>query len=202
MSSILDLVTSQLDSQAIGALGEQIGADPGTTRQAVQSALPLLVGALASNARSADGAGSLLGAVTRDHDGSILDDVLGALTSSGTPSLGASILGHVLGSKQEAVAQGVGQHAGLSRDQVMRLLAMLAPLVMGALGRQQRTQGLDAGMLSQWLGQERQSATQRHPQAGGLLGSLLDRDGDGSIADDVGRMGLGMLGNMLGRDRN
>ena len=34
------------------------------------------------------------------------------------------------------------------------------------------------------------------------LRALLDRDGDGSVADDLGQIGLGMLGKMMRGDRN
>jgi hypothetical protein len=34
---------------------------------------------------------------------------------------------------------------------------------------------------------------------GGMLGSLLDQDGDGSIADDVAKLGGGLLKNLLGK---
>ena len=72
---------------------------------------------------------------------------------------------------------------------------MLAPIVMAALGQAKRTNGLDAGGLAAMLGQERAAIP---GQAGGALGglmSLIDRDGDGSVVDDLG----GMLGKMMGR---
>lgn len=201
MSTIFDAVASQFDSTAVASLGERIGADPRATESAIETALPLLIGALERNSRSHDGAGSLLGALTRDHDGSVLDDVLGSLGSQRHEATGTDILGHVFGARTPAVAEGVGRQTGLSGDQIMRLLSMLAPLVMGALGKQQRSKSVDTDELSQWLGRERTAATQRVPAAGGLLGSLLDRDGDGSIADDIGRIGIGMLGNaMKGRN--
>ena len=73
------------------------------------------------------------------------------------------------------------------------LLENLAPLVMGYLGRQRQSQGLDAaGIAGMLLG----AKTQAKQQSGGamdLLGSILDRDGDGSMLDDIG----GMLGGLL-----
>ena len=41
----------------------------------------------------------------------------------------------------------------------------------------------------------------RAPAAGGLLGRLLDQDGDGDVADDVTKMGLDFLGKYLSRGR-
>src|SRR5690349_11972953 len=123
MPSLFDTLTQSLGSDALGQLGQQIGADHATTRSAVATALPMLIGALARNAQQPDGAAALHGALTRDHDGSILDDVEGYLQSaSGTvgapgapaPIDGAGILGHLLGGQQSAVATTVGQASGLS----------------------------------------------------------------------------------------
>jgi hypothetical protein len=67
----------------------------------------------------------------------------------------------------------------------------LAPIVMGYLGRQKQQQGLDAGGLSGYLGQQQQEI-QRSPQ-GGMLGGMLDRDGDGSSMDDIASMAISYI---------
>jgi hypothetical protein len=65
---------------------------------------------------------------------------------------------------------------------------MLAPLVMGALGKAQRERGLDPGGLAGMLGGEQQRAADAAPGVMGMLGKFLDRDGDGSVLDDIGGM--------------
>jgi hypothetical protein len=42
---------------------------------------------------------------------------------------------------------------------------------------------------------------QAAPDAMGMLGQILDANHDGSIADDVARMGSGLLGGLLGGKR-
>jgi hypothetical protein len=64
---------------------------------------------------------------------------------------------------------------------------------MGALGRAQREKGLDGGGLAGMLGGEQQRATDTAPGVMGMLSSLLDRDRDGSVIDDIGGM-LGRFG--------
>jgi len=187
MASLLDGLMQQLGGDTMRQLSTQLGADPATTQKAVSAALPTLLGALAKNAQSPEGAAALAGAIDRDHDGSALQNIAATLGGGG----GAGILKHVLGGRQEAVQQGVGAAAGLSGPQAGQLLAMLAPIVMGALGSAKRSGGLDAGGLAAMLGQERASMG---GGPGGLL-QLLDRDGDGSVMDDLG----GMLGKMMGR---
>lgn len=191
MASLLDGLMQQLGGDTLRQLGQQLGADEATTQKALGAALPALVGALARNAQTSDGANALASALDRDHDGSALAN-LPALLSGGA---GGAILKHVFGGKQGAVEQGLGAATGLSGAQSGQLLSMLAPVVLGALGSAKKSGGLDAGGLAAMLGQER---TALGGASGGGLGgllSLIDRDGDGSIIDDVG----GMLGKMMGR---
>lgn len=192
MSSLLDNLMQQLGGDTIQQIGRQLGTDPATTSTAVSAAIPALLSALARNAQSPAGADALATALDKDHDGSVLNDLPALLGSGG--GMGASILGHIFGAKQDVVSSGVGATAGLGKDQSKQLLAMLAPIVMGVLGAAKRSNGLDAGGLASMLGKER---SQIGTPTGGLgsLMQLIDQDGDGSIIDDVG----GMLGKMLGR---
>ncbi|MEZ4656435.1 MAG: DUF937 domain-containing protein [Caldilineaceae bacterium] len=194
MSSLLDLLSQQLDANTVNQLSRQLGADSAATQTAINAALPMLLGALGRNASSADGAQALNNALARDHDGSILNDVLGAMSSGNTADMGAKILGHVLGGKQTSVQRGVSQVSGLDVDTTGQLLAMLAPVVMGALGQTKRQSGLDAGDLSDLLGGVQKQADS---QLGGLA-QLLDLDGDGSMVDDVLNIGSQLLGGLFG----
>lgn len=237
MSGILDLLNQQLNGPAVQQMSSQLGADPESTQKALSAALPMLVGGLARNAQSSEGAQSLANALERDHDGSLLDGLagllggasggsggglgallggasggggggglgalLGGLMGGGAPASkttdGDGILGHILGDKRGAVEQGVARSSGLDAGTVGKLLPMLAPLVMGALGRAKKQQNLDAGGLASMLNQERARVERDSPgmQEGGLLG-MLDMDNDGDISDDVAKLG-GMLGSFFGK---
>lgn len=185
MSSLFDLVNERLDDQTLSQLSQQLGTDPNTTRQAVPAALTALLGGLSHNAAQPTGAQQLAGALERDHDGSILDNLAGSLGNPGVNQQGAGILGHIFGGRRAAVESQVGQTAGLNQSQAARLLMLLAPIVLGALGRAQRQRKLDPGGISDILGNERRTIEQAQPQNRGLLNVLLDRDGDGQIMDDL-----------------
>jgi hypothetical protein len=185
LSSLFDLVNERLDDHTLSQLSQQLGTDPNTTRQAVPAALTALLGGLSHNASQPEGAQKLAGALERDHDGSVLDDLSGSLGNLGASQQGASILGHIFGGRRGAVESQVGQTVGLNQTQAARLLMLLAPIVLGALGRTQRQRGLDSGGLTDILGGERRRIEQAHPQNRGLLNVLLDRDGDGQIVDDL-----------------
>ena len=198
MSSIFDLLTDKLAGEGLAKIQQQLGTDGATTAKAVPAALGTLMGALAKNSSQSDGAEALAGALSRDHDGGLLDNLSGYL-SSPNEAVGNGILRHVLGDKRNSVESGLGQSLGLDSGSTAKLLAMLAPLVMGALGKAQRQGNLDARSMASVLGEERSSITKKMPDGMGMLGSLLDQDGDGSITDDVAKLGGGLLKNLLGR---
>lgn len=187
MSELTTLLLQQLAGPALSQISQKIGADEGTTGKALGVAVPLLMGALARNAAQPEGAQALHTALSKDHDGGILDDVLGFL---GTGGNGAGILGHVLGDQRGAIEQGVAQASGLEPSAAGNLLETVAPLVMGLLGRTQQQQGLDADGLAGLLG------GQSSGTAGtvlGLLNTFLDADKDGSAVDDL----IGMAGKLF-----
>lgn len=75
---------------------------------------------------------------------------------------------------------------------------MLAPVVMGALGKQKQESGLDVGALAQMLGGQ-QSQMQSNPLMAAAT-ALLDADGDGSVIDDLAeKAGGSLLGGLFGR---
>jgi hypothetical protein len=192
--SLLEMLQERLGGQAVDQMSRKIGADPGTTGNAVDAALPLLIAALARNATAGGQAQSIDTAVSQDHDGSVLDDIPGFLNNADSGP-GAGILRHVLGGRQQTVQTGLGQATGLDPQKAGQLLTMLAPLVMGALGRAKRERGLDTGSLSDLLSGEQDRLKETAPGIMGTLGRFLDRDNDGSAMDDIG----GMLGKAFGK---
>jgi len=197
--SLIDVLTQQLGGNAVQQMSTQLGSDPSTTQSAISVALPLILSGLAREASNPNSATSLGRALDQDHDGSVLDNASALFGNPGASS-GAGILGHIFGAKQAPVQQGVSKASGLSPQQTTQLLMMLAPLVMGALGRMKKQQGVDAGGLGQVLQQEQQDIARRAPSASGL-GGLLDQNNDGSMVDDIVRMGPGLLGGLFGGGR-
>ena len=170
MSSVLDAVRQQLGPDTIQQLSGVLGADPAATSNALSLALPALLGGLAQNAAQPEGAAALDNALN-EHDGSILDN-LGSMFGGGgsgggaLTGIGGAILGHIFGGRRGSVEEGVGKASGLNAAQVAQLMAMLAPIVMGVLGRMKQTKGLDASRLPGALNEGSQDP-------GGGLGSIL-----------------------------
>lgn len=199
MAQVMDLLGDTLDAGAVAQIGRQIGADPQTAQAAISAAIPMILAGLAKNAADPTGADALSGALERDHDGSLLDDLTGFVGGGAAPSIGGAILGHVFGRRRGTMESTLGQSTGLDGASAARLLAILAPIVMAALGKTRSQGGLDGGGLTDLLGGERAGMQQASPDGFGMLTSILDSDGDGSIADDVARMGGGLLGSLFGK---
>ncbi len=193
-TSVLEALEAQLGPDTIQKISAQLGTDTAATSNAIAMAVPILLGGLSKNAASAEGAAALDNALTA-HDGGILDN-LGALLGSG--GAGAAILAHILGSVRAPVEEGVGRATGLNAQQVGQLLTILAPLVMGVLGRMKRRQSVGAERLPEVLGQANLDMARKSPAVGDLS-RILDTNHDGHIADDVARLGSSVLGGLLGQ---
>ena len=79
MPSLFDTVNEQLGGANLAQISQHIGADEATTQQAIQAALPMLIGGLARNASNPDGAAALSNALSNHADGSALGGLGGLL---------------------------------------------------------------------------------------------------------------------------
>ena len=195
--ALLDMLGQQLQGNTLKQISQQLGTDEGTTAKAVALALPMLVGGLARNAATDQGAAALDQALTRDHDGSLLDAPARAVADPMSFG-GGGILGHIFGQRQAPVEQGVAKATGLDAQKAGKLLMMLAPIVMAALARARSSQGATNASAGSVLQGEQSSLERQVPGGLGGLASILDRDGDGQIADDIANLAAGKLGGLGG----
>ena len=199
MSQLLDLLSRHLDSDSVQSLSRRIDATPDQTRSAIGALLPTLIAGLARNTESEAGQQNLHQALDRDHDGSILDHLGSLFGGDEVPvkpkaTQGGSILDHILGRRRERVETAVSRSSGLDRGQILKLMMLLAPLIMGVLGRRKRNENLSPGGLGDLLRGERQTVEKEAPGDGGFMGRMLDQDGDGDFdMMDLMKFGAGKL---------
>ena len=190
----LEGIIGLLGSQNLEKLTSQIGGTEGQVKNGLEAALPAMLAALNKNTGTEKGAEALNNALEK-HDGSILNNLSGYLSN---PDLkdGTGILNHLFGNQTTNVANAISQSSGLDTNGSMKMLQMLAPIVLGALGQQKKENNLDAGglnaltsMLSGTLG--------GNEKASGIMGlgtNMLDANKDGNVVDDI----MGMVGNFFG----
>ncbi len=186
------VVKQTMNDDTVRQVSTMLGTDEATARRSMAVALPTLLAGLSQEAATPQGAEALDRALARDHDGSVLDDIPGYVARGGNVADGRKILGHVLGSQQAELETRLGQKTGLQADQVGLLLAALAPLVLGALGKQKQEENLGPQGLSDLLG---------GGSMGGLLGTILGSGmlGGGPSSTQQSSQGSGgLLGGLLG----
>ena len=188
MASMLDDLMRTIGPGMTEELSQRLEADPRATRSAVEASIPVLVAALAKNASSPAGASALAGAIQRDHDGSLLDDLAGFFAHPERAD-GGGIVRHAFGAQQPAIEHGIAAKTGLDAQKIARIFQIVAPLVMAYLARAQQAAPASAAP----------TATQA-PAASGSGGGLIDiltheldnmkNGGGGGIGDILG----GLLG--------
>jgi len=182
---VLEQITQKTDVQ-----------DKQQAQSAANNAFTTLMGAISKNAATEQGAKSLDNALEKDHDGSMLDNVMDLFGGNQQPqnnraANGEGILKHVLGNKQQGVVQALSQANNMNPQATQKLLQNIAPMVMGMLGKAKRQNNMKASDIQNML--NKQDLPQNN-QVSGIM-SMLDQDGDGNIMDDVGDMLGGFFGN-------
>jgi hypothetical protein len=205
MANLIDLLQGQLSEGLVEQFANQLGgADKKQTADATSSIISMITSALAKNAATPEGAKALASALDRDHDGSILDDLMGYAAGNlqekpkvNTSAMdGAGILKHILGGKQSNAIDVISKMSGLQSDKTGNLMSMLAPIVLGMLGKQKRESNLDNSGLSDILSRTIQTESSKRKELG-MIGKFLDQDGDGNIVDDLANIGMKMFGNFF-----
>ena len=152
--NIVSLAAQFLTPDMIARIASALGVDKSLAGKAISAAVPSLLGGLAGVAGTQDGAQKLFQAVTQQPP-SVLDSLAGMIGGSGQASLvesGTKALGSLLG---PAVVSGLGgalsKYTGLGGTASSSLLGLLAPVVMGTLGKQASAGSLNAGGLASLL---------------------------------------------------
>jgi Bacterial protein of unknown function (DUF937) len=177
--NLVSLVMQFLTPDLVTRIAAALGLDRTNTQTAVGAAVPALLAGLGSVAAKPGGAQSLADAVKQQSG--VLDSFAGLIGGGGQSSLlekGSQMLTSLLGSRDQTVLAGaVGKVAGLGQNASGSLLGMLAPVVMGVIGRLQGARGIDAGSIAGLLSSQKDNIAAALPSGlGNLLGGtgLLD----------------------------
>ncbi len=199
MSGIMDMITQQLGGGMMQQMASKLGGNSEGVQRAAAAAVPMILAAIKRNASSRQGAESLSNALNKHSDGGILGN-LGGLFGGSTRQEGGKILGHVFGNKQDTIVQQLGKATGIGGKGAGDLMSMLAPMVMGALGKAKAQNNFGVSGLQDMLNQEHKSIQKRQPKQLGMIESMLDSDGDGDVdLGDILKKGSGLLGGFFRR---
>lgn len=129
MNLLSMLLSSMLSSGSVNNLSGKTGLSSQQVAKLVRLALPILLKAMTGNASSASGLASLVGALTQHTSKSSFADQIGEADTRD----GSRIIGHILGSEEDAVVSRLACESGASADQVSALLSMIAPALMSGV---------------------------------------------------------------------
>jgi len=174
--ALTDDILAALDDGPIADIAQQLGLEQAQVQAVVKAALPAVLGGMANNSASDEGAASLANALGDHAQANPLGD-LGSLLGG---DLGNSILKHVLGGSTGDVAEAIGGTAGVDTATVRKILAVLAPIVMAFLAKRVTGGGTtrpDTGSLKDQLQDAVKDAVSKSgaPDLGSILGSILGR---------------------------
>lgn len=197
--SLIDLITGNAGNEVATQAENKFGISKNQIIALLAVAAPLVISYLRKKSQEdPNEAEALNSALDKDHDGSILDH---PSQVEARQQEGGSILDHVFGVEKSTVENQLSQKTGISMDKIGPILGMLAPIIMGYIGKQKQSNGVTSGgglgdLLGGILGGA-QSQAQAEPSnpLNDILGSVL---GGGSQANAGGNPLNDLLGGMLG----
>ncbi len=160
-----ELLLGEVASKAANLLGEK----EDKVKTALEGLIPTFVGGLMKRASNEAGATTLMNVVKKgNHDGSILDQIsdllknkesFGALLEKGN-----GLVSMLLPDKKSSIATMISQFAGVRNSSATALLSIVAPIVVGKLGKMVTTQGLDKASLANTLLDQRSILLDETPE--------------------------------------
>jgi OmpA-OmpF porin, OOP family len=161
-----ELLVGEVANKAANLLGEK----EEKVKIAIEGLVPTFVGGLMKRASNEAGATTLMNVVKKgNHDGSIieqLDDLLKNKESfAGFVEKGNSVVSMLLPDKKSSIATMISQFAGVRNSSATALLSVVAPLVIGKLGKMVTSQGLDKTGLANIILDQRSSLLDETPES-------------------------------------
>jgi hypothetical protein len=176
-TNLVSLVMQFLTPDMIGRIATTLGFDRNKVQSAISGAVPALLAAFNDVATQPGGAQKLADAA-RQQTGS-LGNLARALTAGEPSSLidkGSQLLSLLVsGQNQNALIGAITKFTGLGQGASGSLLGMLAPIVMGSIGKHQSAAGaLDANGMANLFASQKDNIAAALPSG---FGSLLSGTG-------------------------
>jgi len=167
-ANLFELLSGSLPSSVVSKMAEIIGESPALTQKAVDVAIPALAGAACNKASTPQGATELLGMLSPSKsDAGLVPNfanyLMGGATTQNLMRTGENLLSGLLHGNARNVAGLVAGASGISVAGASSLLSLLAPLLLGVLGREASSQNLSASGLSSFLSSHRDTIQRLAP---------------------------------------
>lgn len=187
--NLTSVVTQLLTPEVIAQIASFLGIDRAVAQKAAGGAVPALLAGLSDLVATPAGAGQLSKLLSQQQVSSPAD-LMRSAGPQGLAESGSNTLSALFGDRTtNTLAQAVGRFAGIGENGGKSLIGMLGPVVLGALGQQQRNAGLDANGLASLLRSQKDQIVAAIPSgladqlgAAGLIDRVASASGRASTA--------------------
>lgn len=138
-----DVMKIMQSSGALGQVAEMLGVDEKAANNAIDTVVPLLLKGMQGQLKNKDTKDSFLQALN-DHSKDDTDDLKKAVKNADTVD-GAKIVKHLLGAGQEEAAAKAKKKSGLDTKTILKIMAILAPILMSKMGKTAKTETAKSG---------------------------------------------------------
>lgn len=153
--NLIDMVKSYLTPEVTQNASSLVGESESSTRQALNGAVPTLLGGLTNMASSHEGASSITNMIRDGGYGATVDNASslfsGGSSTSNMLNVGQQLIGKIFGSKGSSVSDAIASSSGIKPSSAASLMALAAPLALGALGKHAAAQGVGAAGVPDML---------------------------------------------------
>ena len=178
VSSVMQCLTPDL----VAKIARTLGIDPDLAQKVVAAAVPAILASFGGLAAKPAGAQQLSNALEQQHPDMLahITDAIGGSDQRAIADTGSGLLSSLLGGGGlNALVSAVSTHAGVDQNSGKSILGLLAPMVVGALGEQQRSGALDADGIADLLSSQKDQIAAVMPSglanilgARGMLGAV------------------------------
>lgn len=196
--NLMEMVKGAVSQQAMKQIGGMLGTDEKKTSSIFDGVAGSLLGGMMKKAETEEGAQQVFEMAQKQDEGILdkLGDLMGGGGQEELTKQGGGLLEGIMGGQQNAMLAMIAKALGLDEGMIGKLMQMVAPIIMGVIGKQVKSSGLDASGLKSMLGEQGSNISNALPAGLGSqlgLGNLL-----GNAGGKMGEVASSAMGTVSG----
>ena len=190
--NLMDMVKGQLTDVVLQKIGGSVGLSTGETTKALDAIIPTQLGSIINMASNPSGAQNLMSLAGNFANLGNISGLLGQADGmQNLLKMGQTLLPTLFGNKLGDVVGAISSHTGIKNGPINTLMSIAGPMIMGTLGSQIKTQGLNPMGLVSMLGGMKGAVNSALPAS---LGNLVGLGGLAGVAGQAASSAAGMAG--------
>jgi len=179
--NLIENISSYITPDIINKASAFLHESPSNTSMAMSGIIPTLLGGITNMASSPGGATQLAGLLgsAGQHEGllsGLSSYFTGGSSTTGLIHQGEGLVSSLFGGRQDSITSAISSFSGIGSGSAASLMAMAAPVVMGAIAKLRSSQNLNPTQLASLLSSQKSAISAAVPTG---LRSLTDYDVQG-----------------------